>query len=152
MDGSSVDDDVGADSIPALTPTASSTFATSSSSGLETLRPGWVEAVDPSSGRRFHWSAVTGETVWIDHNAQADPQAAPMLSRPASPGPSLAGGHELARRAVELDQAGDRANAAAAYIAAAEWMCAQQDPRFASKAAEYRARAAELRAQFHGME
>lgn len=142
-----MDGDVGADT------TADPTSTPSTNSTSSAPRPGWVEAVDPSSGRKFHWSVVTGETLWIDHNVQAHPRLTATKSRPASPERSLVGGTTLARRAIELDEAGDHANATAAYLAAADWMCTQQDPRFASKAAEYRARAAELSAtQYGGME
>eukprot|EP01046_Picozoa_sp_COSAG06_P013289 COSAG06_NODE_801_length_12195_cov_106.299934_6_plen_1670_part_00 len=161
----------GSSSSPALIPTISTQSengtAASSGGGTESLRPGWVEAVNPSDGRRFHWSVVTGETVWVDEPSPQSPQSPPlrpaaglMQSRPASPDVAASPrqsmslpGAELARQAVELDNAGDVLRASAAYRAAADWMETQQDVRFMSKASEYRQRSAELSAVRHsGME
>ena len=53
---------------------------------------------------------------------------------------------ELAKQAVDLDNAGDPM-AAATYRAAADWMQRQDGEQFKAKAAQYHARAAELAAQ-----
>ena len=143
-------------SSPVLTPTVSATQS-DESAGSNSLPPGWVEAVNPTDGRKYHWNAVTGETKWIE-DAPSQQQQQLSQSRPASPEPPLGrqlSGPELARQAVELDGAGDSVRASASYNTAADWMEGQAGERFSSKAAEYRARAAELSAvqyMYSGME